>query len=361
MKINQIKLGVILPAYNEELVIEKTIQSILDAGMSSHDIFVINDASKDRTAEFAGAMGVNVINNEVNLGKAGGVTRALNQILSSDHGYTHICFMDADTLVDSEYFNAIVRTLHNDLVSCEASGKKTIGVLCGKVKSIPHNWLTAFRAYELWLSYAIHKVAQSRITSITISPGCTSTYNIEILKYVIWSEDTVVEDMDATVQVALKKDIIKYESAAIVYTQDPNNIKDYLGQVGNRWYPGSWQVMGKYKLLQNGIFSMFHWECRMMMIEPLVYSILILYFLIFNTIHLLNIFLIASISIIFFSIIASIQERRFDIFLYSPIFPFLAFLNLFILVSKIDNIFGRRKSALKWYSPTRYKITGERK
>jgi cellulose synthase/poly-beta-1,6-N-acetylglucosamine synthase-like glycosyltransferase len=355
--VKPVSLIVILPAYNEEVVIAKTIQSILVAGIEPHQLYVINDASKDRTSEIAKSLNVNVIDNEVNLGKARGVENALNLIFQDYHNnsVTHVCFMDADTLVDPNYFRTIAKRLEDDLVVCQGDiNKQPISILCGQVKSIPHNWLTAFRAYELWLSQWLHKVAQARLNVITVAPGCASTYSVEALEGVTWSDDTTTEDMDSTIQVVVAGGVIQYEGNATVYTQDPNTMQDYIGQVSKRWYPGTWQVMGKHKLLTSGWFKLFNWECRMMTLEPVAFVLAILYTAVCYT-STLPLFLAMSYLFVFPAAVASsIQEKRFDILKYSPIFPFILLVNMFVYVSKIGNIFGRDKAALKWYSPERY-------
>ena len=362
----RVKLVALIPAYNEEAVIAQTIQSILDAGMHPKDIIVINDCSKDRTAEIATGLGVVVFNNEVNLGKAGGVTNALRRI-SSDSRYkdlTHICFLDADTLVDNKYFQSVREHLKEDLLLCERSGKRgrkkkaPISVLCGRAKSIPHNWLTAFRAYELWQTNGLHKPAQERVKAITVAPGCASTYSVEALKGVEWTDETVTEDMDATIQVVLAGGRIEYELNAVVYTQDPNTVRDYLGQIGKRWYPGTWQVMGKHGLLWRGPFSAIHWECRMMMLEPVAYVATLLYTVLYHPEFLPWILGTVMLTVFTFATMASKAEGRWDILKYSPIFPLILFVNLITFVMSMPNLFGRKKNQRRqWYSPKRYAIT----
>ena len=345
-----ISLIVIIPAYNEEVVIAKTIQSILYAGIQCHKIYVINDASTDKTKEISESFNVNVIDNEFNIGKANGVKKTLDYILESNTFATHFCFMDADTLVDVNYYNAI-----SDRIESDSLSDKKISVICGRVKSIPNNWLTAFRAYELFVSQFLHKVAQSKLKTITVAPGCASTYSKEALENVIWSDDTSTEDMDSTIQIMKANGIIVYEPNAIVYTQDPNNIKDFIGQIGKRWYPGTWQVMGKHKLLTSGFFKLFNWECRLRMIEPILFVGAIVYTILFNFENLLGFMLLSYLIVIPIAFIASIKEKRFDILNYSPYYPLILIASLFLFVSKIGNLFGRDKSTLKWYSPSRYK------
>ncbi len=428
----RVRLIALVPAYNEEPVITKTIKSLLQAGMHPQDIVVINDGSKDKTAEIAKSLGVTVFNNKVNLGKAVGVTNTLRSIFSQPRykDLTHVSFLDADTLVDPKYFLAVRKRLSEDLKEVEEARKKglqkkPISILCGRAKSLPHNWLTAFRAKEYWVSYAIYKPAQAQIRTTTVAPGCASTYSVEALQYVVWTDETVVEDMDATIQVALADGVIAYEKDAIVYTQDPSNLRDYIGQLGKRWYAGSWQVMGKHHLLWPAsgwtrYFALvsylmlflylamfrpqfvslilgsvtaseyvvsylllqvesFHnyllpwhkfgdkysrarlgWYCRATNGEPFLYIGIVLFVALKHSDYIPWIIGSLFFTEVVFSSIASLQERRFDILKYSLIYPFINVLNLALFVSKVGNIFGRKKSARReWYSPTRYAMKTE--
>jgi cellulose synthase/poly-beta-1,6-N-acetylglucosamine synthase-like glycosyltransferase len=345
-------------------VIAKTITSILSAGMLPQRVIVINDASKDRTAEIARSFGVVVIDNPVNLGKAGGVTNALRSIFSDPRykDLTHVCFLDADTLVDQGYFSAVRKRLAEDLKETERYAKrgkrrKSVGILCGRAKSIPHNWLTAFRAYELWQSQSIHKTAQAKFRTITVAPGCASTYSVDVLRFVKWSDETVTEDMDSTIQVALQGERIEYEPDAVVYTQDPQTIRDYLGQTGKRWYPGTWQVMGKHGLLWRGLFSRLHWECRLAVLEPVVFLLMLLHTLVFKPQNLPY-----ALGAVFFFVftmatLASWRERRTDILKYAVIFPIISIVNLVVFVGSAWNLFGKNRNRRRdWYSPQRYDI-----
>ena len=359
MRVNIVAL---IPAYNEEAVIAETINSLFSAGMPPQKIIVINDASKDRTAEIARGLGVHVIDNEINMGKAQGVTNAL-RIIFSDPRYknaTHIAFLDADTLVDSKYFRTVRKRLSEDLKQCEKAAKKgttgkPISVLCGRPRSIPHNWLTAFRAYEFWLSHAIHKSAQAKFRAITVSPGCASTYSVDALEKVRWTDDTVTEDMDATIQIALAGGRVVYEGQAIVYTQDPRTIRDYVGQVGKRWYPGTWQVLGKHGLLWKGIFSGLHWECRLTTLEPLIYIAMLSYISVSHPGSLFKIFGGLFLLVMVLASLASWREKRLDILKYFPLFPLISFANLFLFAGTGWNITGRKKSERReWFTPQRY-------
>ena len=53
IKAFQPRVAVLIPAYNEEKVIERTIQGALDLDYPNLRVVVIDDGSKDRTLEFA--------------------------------------------------------------------------------------------------------------------------------------------------------------------------------------------------------------------------------------------------------------------------------------------------------------------
>ena len=47
------RVAVLIPAYNEETVIVRTIRSVLNSDYKNLHVIVIDDGSKDRTAEVA--------------------------------------------------------------------------------------------------------------------------------------------------------------------------------------------------------------------------------------------------------------------------------------------------------------------
>lgn len=88
------KLSVIIPAYNEAERIKKTILSIkeyLDKQDYESEILVVNDGSKDKTADVARETGVKVIDNKINQGKGAVVKQGM---LGAQGDYR--LFMDAD-------------------------------------------------------------------------------------------------------------------------------------------------------------------------------------------------------------------------------------------------------------------------
>ena len=90
---NDMKLSVIIPAYNAEQYIAKAIESCLGQTYAPHEIIVIDDVSSDRTAAVAESFPspVRVVRLTKNTGPAGARNRGI-QVSTGDW----LAFLDAD-------------------------------------------------------------------------------------------------------------------------------------------------------------------------------------------------------------------------------------------------------------------------
>jgi glycosyltransferase involved in cell wall biosynthesis len=88
---SDIFLSIILPAYNEEGAILATLEKLKALKLPDAEIIVVDDGSKDRTAELARSAGVRVIAHPYNIGNGAavktGIRNANGRVLA---------FMDAD-------------------------------------------------------------------------------------------------------------------------------------------------------------------------------------------------------------------------------------------------------------------------
>lgn len=111
VKINSksIKIGVVVPAHNEEKSIERCINSILnsDRGVHSVEVVVIADNCNDTTAEKAKNAGARVVErfNKEKIGKGAALDYTFN-ILKNDNFYAYI-IIDADTIVGKEFITVM--------------------------------------------------------------------------------------------------------------------------------------------------------------------------------------------------------------------------------------------------------------
>src|SRR5688572_6945920 len=225
---------VVIPAHNEELLVAQCIRSVLDAGIAPEHVYVVNDGSTDATAMVVAAFPrVNLLTNAVPCGKLGAVRTAIAHFKLTT-GYRYLALLDADSRVAPEYFSEVlVRFLT----------KPEVVLVCGAPHSERHNWLTAYRALEYGVTLGLFRKGQSALGVITVAPGCASVYATRILPALEWNSQTLVEDMDLTIQIHRKRlGAISFTPHAVAYTQDPRTLRQYLGQI-TRWYSGTWQVM----------------------------------------------------------------------------------------------------------------------
>jgi glycosyltransferase involved in cell wall biosynthesis len=85
------KIGVLIPAFNEEKAVGELVRQVRGLGF---DVLVIDDGSRDRTASLARANGAEVLINERNCGKGATLRRGFKVAL--EKGFDAVIVMDAD-------------------------------------------------------------------------------------------------------------------------------------------------------------------------------------------------------------------------------------------------------------------------
>lgn len=109
------KISVIIPVYNAEKYINKTIESITKQTIFNQlEIFFINDGSTDGSLtilENVRKDNVNIINKE-----NGGVSSARNVGISESTA-KYLCFVDADDYLEDDYFETLLDKSEYDLVA----------------------------------------------------------------------------------------------------------------------------------------------------------------------------------------------------------------------------------------------------
>lgn len=85
------KVGILIPAYNESMQIGQLVRTIKAMGFST---IVVDDGSTDETAEEAKTNGANVIQHKRNMGKGTSLKTGFEYILSKE--YDAVLIMDGD-------------------------------------------------------------------------------------------------------------------------------------------------------------------------------------------------------------------------------------------------------------------------
>jgi len=322
------KIAILIPAFNEALVISRTLESLLRL-VPANDIFVVDDGSSDATKMISLKYTNNVVKTP-NHGKA----HALNfgiKYFKLPKNYDYIFFMDADSQPRADFLKKVMPHFNND--------KKKLICVVGQVKGRGVNWISKYRQWEYHISHFIHKRAQEILKSMLVVPGCATVYRSKIFAKLEFPSGTLTEDMDFTFLLhRTGNNKMLFEDKAIVYTQDPQNLKDFIKQL-KRWYTGFWQVVRKYDIPWQG--QVLDLEVTMLALEGLYNGLIVIFFLfsfipllifkelnIFTLPFLIDLFIFFIPSLIWSSIVDKDIKRVF----YLPLFYFLRFISSLIFL-----------------------------
>lgn len=104
--------GIVICNYNKCDYVLGCIQSVLESKTNDYDLYVVDNASTDDSAEKIQELygdRLNLIVNEENLGGSGGFNTGIRKVVSA--GYKYVWCLDNDVLVDEEALTYLVKFL----------------------------------------------------------------------------------------------------------------------------------------------------------------------------------------------------------------------------------------------------------
>jgi len=232
------KMALLLPAHNEELIIQATIRSAIAAGQSKEDIYVVDDASTDKTRSKARELlGKKQVLTVAKSGKARAVHQAVIHFdIEKRYSWLHVA--DADSVFGKDYFKIYRRALVG----------KQYAAAVGFVQSLRGNWISKYRVFSYTYGQHILRRVQSWMGMVSVFPGPVTSLRTDIIKELDFSPESLTEDFDITLQFHRKKlGKIKYIPGAVNYTQDPLTFNDFCKQT-SRWHRGFFQGVRKHKI-----------------------------------------------------------------------------------------------------------------
>lgn len=222
----------IVPAYNEEKTILRTLQSLvaLDYPKDKKQIVVVNDGSKDGTREIVERFIKEHPNeditllNQINQGKG----TAMNTGLSVAKGEFFAC-LDADSTVAS---NAIKQML-------PYFEDSNVAAVCPLLKiENPTSVIEKVQWYE-YVVNMFYKYLNAKINCIHVTPGPFSVYRTQLIKDLGgYDTTTITEDLEIAIRLQKYQYKIMQTFDATVYTKGPRSWKKLFKQ-RVRWYKGS--------------------------------------------------------------------------------------------------------------------------
>lgn len=247
-------VSVIVPAYNEEASIGKTLESLmkLDYPKDMLEIIAVNDGSKDGTQKIVeGFLHKEnpfklLLINQKNSGKGA----ALNNAISRAKGEFVAC-LDADSMVRQDTLKEMIRYFYDNRIAAVSPLMKVYR---------PKTILQKLQALE-YLLYGFLKCIFSSMNSIHVTSGPFSIYRKSTLHALGgFDEKTIVEDQEICYRIQRNHYKILQSTSGEVLTIAPLNLKELYHQ-RCRWFKGSAMTIYRYRdMLLNkeyGDFGMF--------------------------------------------------------------------------------------------------------
>ncbi|MBU2497048.1 MAG: glycosyltransferase [Nanoarchaeota archaeon] len=221
------KVSIIVPAYNEEKTIKKTLNSLLNVNYPKDklDIIFVDDGSKDNTLEKAKEyekFGVRIFHKE-----NGGKASALNLGLEKAKGEL-VAALDADSFVSKNSVMNMVGYFEDSEVMAVTPTLKIYN---------PKTLWQKIQVTEYLFGVFLRKVF-SFMGSLHVTPGPLTIYRKSFFdKYGNYDEGNLTEDIEVALRIQSKGYVIENSMNADVYTLGPPTFKKLIRQ-RRRWYRG---------------------------------------------------------------------------------------------------------------------------
>jgi cellulose synthase/poly-beta-1,6-N-acetylglucosamine synthase-like glycosyltransferase/peptidoglycan/xylan/chitin deacetylase (PgdA/CDA1 family)/spore germination protein YaaH len=235
----QPRVAVLIPAFNEEVVIVRTIRSVLKSDYPDIRVIVIDDGSLDRTFEVARdafpeeiAAKRLLVLTKANSGKAEALNYGLNHV--DEEVYVGI---DADTVIAPDAISKLVRWFADPRVGAVAGNAKVGNRI---------NLWTQWQALEYITSQNFERRAMDLFNVVTVVPGAIGAWRTSAVKHGgCYPVNTVAEDADLTMNLLEHQYKVIYDDHALAFTEAPANARDLMQQ-RFRWSFGILQAVFKH-------------------------------------------------------------------------------------------------------------------
>jgi peptidoglycan-N-acetylglucosamine deacetylase len=236
----QPRVAVLIPAYNEEKVIVRTIRSVMMSNYKNIRIVVIDDGSSDNTSRVARdaypadiASGRLTVLTKPNGGKADALNYALERI--DEEIYVGI---DADGVIAHDAITNLVPHFADPRIGAVAGN--------AKVGNRVNLW-TRWQALEYITSQNFERRALDLFDVVMVVPGAIGAWRTApVLAGGGYHSNTVAEDADLTMNLLEQGYWVIYEDRALAFTEAPVNA-DGLMRQRFRWSFGILQAIFKHK------------------------------------------------------------------------------------------------------------------
>lgn len=231
---------IIVPAYNEEKRIDRTIKSLIKLNYPKEllEIIIVDDGSKDNTLQIAREYEKKYSYIQVIHQKNSGKGVALNNAIRHAKG-DFVGALDADSFVDSMALQHIMAGFTNE---------KIVAVTPSMMINKPESILGVLQQVEFVIGIFLRKIF-SFVGSIHVTPGPFSIFRKSFFeKHGGYDEHNITEDIEIALRIQNKGYFIENSIDGYVYTREISEFQPLLRQ-RLRWYLGFFRNIKRYKEL----------------------------------------------------------------------------------------------------------------
>ena len=230
------RVSIIVPAYNEEITIAKSIENLLKSDYPEFEIVVVDDGSKDGTYKratdlYSGHPKVSIFTKP-----NGGKASALNFGIEKSTGDFLVC-MDADTVLLPDAISNMMHYFQDEKVVAVAGNVRVGNTI---------NLLTNWQLIEYTTSQNFERRAFDFTNSIMVVPGAIGAFRKRaVMEVGAFALDTLAEDCDLTLRLLRAGYRVRTCNEAISMTEAPETLTMFLKQ-RFRWTFGIMQSFWKH-------------------------------------------------------------------------------------------------------------------
>ncbi len=233
-------VSVILPVFNEEPVIARTLAALRASDYPNLEVIAVDDGSTDRTLaimrEHAASWPALTVITQPNGGKS----------IASNHGIMAargeiVVTLDGDTLFEPQTVRMFARHFYVQ------DAKRPVGAVAGHVKvGNRTGLLTMWQSLEYISGICVTRMGEGVAGAISIVPGACAAWRKEALQAAGgYSHDTLAEDADLTMTLQKLGWAVVQENRAVAWTEAPMTVRG-LAKQRLRWTYGNLQALWKH-------------------------------------------------------------------------------------------------------------------
>jgi cellulose synthase/poly-beta-1,6-N-acetylglucosamine synthase-like glycosyltransferase len=234
------RFAIVVPAHNEEVVIEKTIRSLMKIRypVEKFTITVVADNCTDKTASVAKGLGVNVLQRSDTslVGKGHALKWSFDILLKEQPHYDAFVIVDADTHVSENLLEVMNAYLE-------------FGAECVQCSDIilpqPGAWSSEMTRVGFLLHNLVRPMGRTKVGLCATLNGNGVCLSADLLRRIPWQSFSRVEDLEQSLILALEGVEIHFAPEAEVSSIMPTNPHNAISQ-RKRWELARFPLIKKY-------------------------------------------------------------------------------------------------------------------